>query len=80
MGRRKHCTQEQREVIKKLLNEGKTFEFIRDLLTTYAFKIIKEKIIQCCFKTFMGRIEFKFVLLLYYPTPLYIIMQEFKRF
>ena len=26
-----HCTQEQREVIKKLLSEGKTFEFIRDL-------------------------------------------------
>ena len=32
MGRRKHCTQEQREVIKKLLSEGKIFEFIRDLL------------------------------------------------
>ena len=32
MGRRKHCTQEQSEVIKKLLSEGKTFEFIRDLL------------------------------------------------
>ena len=32
MRRRKHCTQEQREVIKKLLSEGKTFEFIRDLL------------------------------------------------
>ena len=32
MGRRKHCTQEQREMIKKLLGEDKTFEFIRDLL------------------------------------------------
>ena len=38
---------------------------------TLAFKIIKEKIIQSCFKTFMGRIEFKFVLFLFYPTPLY---------
>ena len=32
MGRRKYCTQEQRKLIKKLLSEGKTFEFIRDLL------------------------------------------------
>ena len=40
-------------------------------LITYAFKIIKEKIIQTCFKTFMGRIEFKFVLFLFYPTPQY---------
>ena len=33
---------------------------------------MKEKIIQHCFKTFIGRIEFKFVLFLFYTTPLYI--------
>ena len=42
--------------------------FVYKKLITYAFKIIKEKIIQSCFKTFMGRIEFKFVLFLFYPT------------
>ena len=45
--------------------------FVYKKLITYAFKIIKEKIIQTCFKTFMGRIEFKFVLFLFYHTPLY---------
>ena len=41
-------------------------------IITDAFKIIIEKIIQSCFKTFMGRIEFKFVLFLFYPTPLHV--------
>ena len=35
---------------------------------------IKEKIIQSSFKTFMGRLEFKFVLFLFYSTPLYIFI------
>ena len=28
--------------------------------------------IQSCFKTFMGQIEFKFVLFLFYATPLFV--------
>ena len=47
--------------------------FVYKKLITYAFKIIKEKIIQSCFKTFVGRIKFKFVLFLFYPTPLYVL-------
>ena len=46
--------------------------FVYKKLITYGFKIIKEKIIQSCFKTFMERIEFKFVLFLFYPTPMYL--------
>ena len=46
--------------------------FLYKKLITHAFKIIKEKLIQSCFKTFMERIEFKFVLFLFYPTPLYV--------
>ena len=32
MGRREHYTEGQRKVIKKLLSDGKTFVYIRDLL------------------------------------------------
>ena len=46
-------------------NSGGPLVRIVGNMDAYAFKIIKEKIIQSCFKTFIGRIEFKFVLFLF---------------
>lgn len=43
MGRRKHCTNEQRRLIKKLLKEGKTYKFIQDLLGCSAKMIANAK-------------------------------------
>lgn len=43
MGRSKHCTQEQRFLIKKLLNEGKTYKFIEETLGCSSKMILNAK-------------------------------------
>lgn len=43
MGRKKHCTSEQRKIILKMLQQGRTYKFIQNILQCSAKMIVNAK-------------------------------------